>query len=79
MAVINETTTDLHSVSDNYKCLDSVVYEKLKERALSVDDITSLLQDKEVTFSKSVGKEVAWRLVEQGKAQFNNEWLLEQS
>ena len=57
--------------------LEAMIYEKLREGPLSVDDITTLLSAEGLPFSRSIGKEISWKLVEEGKAFFNEKWLLQ--
>lgn len=55
-----------------------IIREKLKDKPLCVDEITQLLREHKIPSSYSVGKDIAWMLVEEGKAYFNDDWYLEQ-
>jgi hypothetical protein len=57
--------------------LDAIIISKLEEGPMSVPDMTKLFQQHAVVNPEATGKSAAWRLVEIGKAIFNDEWLLE--
>jgi hypothetical protein len=56
---------------------EAIVYDKLRQCPLSVEDIISLLSENNIPFSRRLGKEIAWKMAEEGKARFNYKWLLE--
>jgi hypothetical protein len=68
------TVLDLSQVRSE---AEAIVHRKLMEEPLSVEDITALLSENNIPFSRRVAKEIAWKMAEEGKARFNDKWLLE--
>lgn len=55
----------------------NLVLEELKKSELSVTTIIKLLRIAEFPLPQRLGKEIAWALVEEGAADFNDKWYLE--
>ena len=57
---------------------EHIVLQSLEAGPKSIEDITSTLLDSGYgATSNRIAKEVAWKLVDEGEANFNNNWLLE--
>ena len=69
--------TFLRNVIKEEARLDSLLLEKLKETPLDHKDSTKLFREHNVCQPSSNAIYASRRLVEQGKAKFNDEWLLE--
>jgi hypothetical protein len=59
--------------------LENIVKQKLRQGPASVEQISGWLSEVGIKYSRREAKGIAWKLVEEGEAQFNNAWLLELS
>jgi hypothetical protein len=56
-----------------------LILERLQKGVLSLEESTKILKDNNLPLSKTLAKEISWKLSEEGKAFFNDQWLLQLS
>lgn len=68
MAVLNKATD-----------YETILLEGLKNlnRGAKIEEVYDILEKAGVPYSERIAKETVWKLVEEGRAKFNNKWLLE--
>lgn len=58
---------------------EAILFEKLQsdKRSMSLYDVIEFLQSKKLPDPKRIAKEAIWKMVEEGKARFTNDWSIE--
>lgn len=66
------------AVLDKATDYETILLEGLKNlnRGAKIEEVYDILAEAGV-HSERIAKETVWKLVEEGKAEFNNQWLLE--
>ncbi|MBD1879068.1 hypothetical protein [Coleofasciculus sp. FACHB-T130] len=69
------------AIDSDLKKAEAILLKKLQsdECSMSLYDVIDLLQSNEIPDPKRIAKEAIWKMVEEGKARFTNDWSIEAS
>lgn len=68
-------------IDSDLKKAETILLNKLQsdERSMSLYDVIEFLQSNKIPDPKRIAKEAIWKMVEEGKARFTNDWSIEAS
>lgn len=65
------------AMSNDLKRAEDLIVERLLEGPTDVLTLGDMLSDNWIAYGRTRAKEIAWNMVEKGKAQFKSDWNLE--
>ena len=74
-------TVCMLAINSDLQRAETILLDKLRSEqcSMSLYDVKDFLQSNEISDPKRIAKEAIWKMVDEGKASFTNDWSIKAS